>query len=162
MDFRLSDAAADLRRGILDFMEEHVYPAEGLYQKEVEASGNPHHHAETLETLKDEAKHRGLCNLFLPRATPWSEGLSNLDYAPLAEIMDRSPLGPRACNCSAPDTGNMEILAEFGTPDQQERWLRPLLEGTIRSSFAMTEPAVASSDATNIEAGGKTSSRQFS
>jgi len=151
MDFRLSDAAADLRCRLLDFMEEHVYPAEAAYQKEMEASGNPHHHAERLETLKDEARHRGLWNLFLPRATPWSDGLSNLDYAPLAEIMGRSPLGPEACNCSAPDTGNMEILAKFGTPDQQERWLRPLLEGTIRSGFAMTEPAVASSDATNIE-----------
>ncbi len=93
---------------------------------------------------------RGLWNLFLPHKTQWTDGLSNLDYAPLAEIMGRSPLASEACNCAAPDTGNMEILTQFGTPEQQEQWLHPLLEGEIRSAFAMTEPAVASSDATNI------------
>jgi acyl-CoA dehydrogenase len=104
-----------------------------------------------IEDLKTEARARGLWNLFLPHKTQWTDGLSNLDYAPLAEIMGRSPLASEATNCAAPDTGNMEILTMFGTPEQQERWLHPLLEGEIRSAFAMTEPAVASSDATNIE-----------
>jgi acyl-CoA dehydrogenase len=103
-----------------------------------------------MADLKAEARSRGLWNLFLPHKTQWTDGLSNLDYAPLAEVMGRSPLASEACNCSAPDTGNMEILTMFGTPEQQEQWLHPLLEGEIRSCFAMTEPAVASSDATNI------------
>jgi acyl-CoA dehydrogenase len=103
-----------------------------------------------MEELKVEARRRGLWNLFLPHQTKWTEGLSNLDYAPLAEIMGRSHIASQACNCSAPDTGNMELLTMFGTPEQQEQWLYPLLEGEIRSAFAMTEPDVASSDATNI------------
>jgi acyl-CoA dehydrogenase len=110
----------------------------------------PHAHPPVIEELKSEARSRGLWNLFLPHKTQWTDGLSNLDYAPLAEIMGRSHLASEACNCSAPDTGNMEILAQFGTAEQQEQWLHPLLEGEIRSAFAMTEPAVASSDATNI------------
>jgi acyl-CoA dehydrogenase len=116
----------------------------------MQEAGDPHAHPHVLEDLKAEARRRGLWNLFLPHKTQWTEGLSNLDYAPLAEIMGRSPLGSEACNCSAPDTGNMETLTLFGTDEQKERWLQPLLEGEIRSAFAMTEPAVASSDATNI------------
>ncbi len=131
-------------------MDEHVYPSEAIYSEQMRASGDPHHHPEVLEHLKAEARKRGLWNLFLPHKTQWTDGLSNLDYAPLAEIMGRSALASEACNCSAPDTGNMEILTMFGTDEQKERWLQPLLEGEIRSAFAMTEPAVASSDATNI------------
>ncbi|HEY4409089.1 MAG TPA: acyl-CoA dehydrogenase family protein [Acidimicrobiia bacterium] len=132
------------------FMDEHVYPAEAVYEQQLVELGNPHAHPPVMEDLKAEARRRGLWNLFLPHKTEWTEGLSNTDYAPLAEIMGRSPLASEACNCSAPDTGNMEILTMFGTHEQQERWLQPLLEGEIRSAFAMTEPAVASSDATNI------------
>ncbi len=132
-------------------MEEAVLPAEAVYEEQMAAAGDPHHHAPVLEDLKAEARARGLWNLFLPHATQWTDGLSNLDYAPLAEIMGRSPIASEACNCSAPDTGNMEVLTMFGTAEQQEQWLQPLLEGEIRSCFAMTEPAVASSDATNIE-----------
>jgi acyl-CoA dehydrogenase len=150
MDFELSPTASRLRDTLLAFMDEHVYPAEPVYRDQIRGSGDPHLHPPVMEELKAEARRRGLWNLFLPHETQWTEGLSNLDYAPLAEVMGRSPLAPEACNCSAPDTGNMEILTMFGTPEQQERWLHPLLEGEIRSAFAMTEPAVASSDATNI------------
>jgi acyl-CoA dehydrogenase len=151
MDFGLSPVAADLRERLLAFMEERVHPAEDDYREQMAAAGDPHHHAPIIEELKAEARARGLWNLFLPHKTQWTDGLSNLDYAPLAEIMGRSPLASEACNCSAPDTGNMEILTMFGTAEQQERWLHPLLEGEIRSCFSMTEPAVASSDATNIQ-----------
>ncbi len=150
MDFALSPIASDFRERLLSFMDEQVYPAETVYREQMEASGDPHTHPVVIEDLKVEARRRGLWNLFLPHKTQWTDGLSNLDYAPLAEIMGRSFLASEACNCSAPDTGNMEILTMFGTPEQQERWLHPLLEGEIRSCFAMTEPAVASSDATNI------------
>jgi len=150
MDFALSPVAAELRERLLAFMDEAVYPAEEVYEAQLAASGDPHFHPPVMEELKAEARRRGLWNLFLPHKTEWTEGLSNLDYAPLAEIMGRSPIASEACNCSAPDTGNMEILTMFGTPEQKERWLRPLLEGEIRSAFAMSEPAVASSDATNI------------
>lgn len=151
MDFGLSPTAQDLRERLLAFMEERVLPAETVYREQMAASGDPHHHPPIIEELKAQARDRGLWNLFLPHRTAWTEGLSNTDYAPLAEIMGRSPLAPEATNCAAPDTGNMEILTQFGTPEQQERWLQPLLEGEIRSCFAMTEPAVASSDASNIE-----------
>jgi acyl-CoA dehydrogenase len=151
MDFALSPVAAELRDRLLAFMDEHVYPAETVYQRQIRESGDPHSHPPVMEELKAEARRRGLWNLFLPHKTEWTDGLSNLDYAPLAEVMGRSPIASEACNCSAPDTGNMEILTMFGTPEQQERWLHPLLGGEIRSAFAMTEPAVASSDATNIE-----------
>jgi acyl-CoA dehydrogenase len=151
MDFELSPVAEEHRARLSAFMDEHVYPNEERAEEEIRASGDPHHHPEVLEELKAEARRRGLWNLFLPHRTKWTEGLSNLDYAPLAEITGRSHLAPEALNCSAPDTGNMEILTMFGTPEQQEEWLYPLLEGEIRSCFAMTEPAVASSDATNIE-----------
>jgi acyl-CoA dehydrogenase len=149
--FESSDRAARYRAQLVDFMETHVYPAEPVYDAQMRESGNPHNHPQILEDLKSEARQRGLWNLFHPHPQ-WGPGLSNLDYAPLAEIMGRSPqLAPEACNCNAPDTGNMEVLTLFGSEEHKQRWLRPLLEGTIRSAFAMTEPAVASSDATNIE-----------
>jgi acyl-CoA dehydrogenase len=150
MDFALSPRAEELRKRLGVFMDECVYPNEARYEQQVADSGDPHFHAPILDELKVEARERGLWNLFLPYETEWTEGLSNLDYAPLAEMTGRSPLAPEALNCSAPDTGNMELLTMFGTDEQKERWLRPLLEGEIRSCFAMTEPAVASSDATNI------------
>jgi acyl-CoA dehydrogenase len=150
MDFELSPVAEDYRTRLLEFMDEFVYPNEERAEAEIVASGDPHHHPEVMGELKAAARERGLWNLFLPHETKWTKGLSNLDYAPLAEITGRSPIAPEALNCSAPDTGNMEILTMFGTPEQQEEWLYPLLEGEIRSCFAMTEPAVASSDATNI------------
>jgi acyl-CoA dehydrogenase len=131
-------------------MEEEVYPAEPRYEEEMRAAGDPHHHPDLIEALKKEARSRGLWNLFLPDPD-LGAGLSVLEYAPLAEITGRSPeIAPEAMNCSAPDTGNMEILHQFGTPEQKETWLGPLLEGEIRSCFSMTEPDVASSDATNI------------
>src|ERR671910_448679 len=150
MDFALSPRAEELRKRLEAFMDESVYTNEALYHRQIAESGDPHLHAPVLDELKAQARERGLWNLFLPHATEWTEGLSNLDYAPLAEITGRSHLAPEALNCSAPDTGNMEILTMFGTDEQKERWLRPLLAGEIRSCFAMTEPAVASSDATNI------------
>jgi acyl-CoA dehydrogenase len=150
MDFALSPTARELQDRLLEFMEHHVYPAEAVFDEQLRDGGDPHAHPPVMAGLKAEARRRGLWNLFLPHPTRWSSGLSNLDYAPLAEIMGRSPLGPEACNCSAPDTGNMEILTMYGTAEQQERWLQPLLEGEIRSCFSMTEPDVASSDATNI------------
>ena len=152
MDFAYSPKAEALRAELLDFMDSHVYPAEAVYHRQIAESGNPHQVPEIMAELKVEARSRGLWNLFLPHKTKWTDGLSNSDYAPLAEIMGRSAhIAPQACNCSAPDTGNMEVLTMFGTDAQQEEWLYPLLEGEIRSAFAMTEPAVASSDATNIE-----------
>jgi acyl-CoA dehydrogenase len=151
MDFAFDATTLELRERLLRFMDECVYPAEPVFAEQMQASGDPHFHPPVMEVLKTEARKRGLWNLFLPHKTKWTEGLSNLDYAPLAEIMGRSHIASQACNCSAPDTGNMEVLTAFGTPEQQEEWLYPLLEGEIRSAFAMTEPAVASSDATNIE-----------
>lgn len=130
-------------------MDEKIYPAEPVFEQQLEEAGNPHAHTQIMEDLKAEAKKRGLWNLFQPHKE-WGPGLTNAEYAPLAEIMGRSFIAPEACNCNAPDTGNMEVLTMFGTPEQKDMWLRPLLEGTIRSAFAMTEPAVASSDATNI------------
>jgi len=150
MDFELSPTCRDLRERLLAFMVEAVEPAEPVYEAQL-AEGGPHSQPPVMDELKREARARGLWNLFLPHRTQWTDGLSNLDYAPLAEIMGRSPIASEACNCSAPDTGNMEILTMFGTAEQQERWLQPLLEGEIRSCFSMTEPEVASSDATNIQ-----------
>jgi acyl-CoA dehydrogenase len=149
MDFALSPRCLEYREQLLEFMDERVYPAEAVFEQQLAASGDPHFHTPVMEELKAEAKSRGLWNLFHPHPE-WGPGLSNADYAPLAEIMGRSLIASEACNCSAPDTGNMEVLTMFGTPDQQDIWLRPLLAGEIRSAFAMTEPAVASSDATNI------------
>jgi acyl-CoA dehydrogenase len=153
MNFALSDRCKELRERLETFMDEHIYPNESVYEEQIAESGDPHFHPPVMEELKDRAREQGLWNLFLPHGDPFGDdpGLSNLDYAPLAETMGRSHIAPEACNCAAPDTGNMEVLTLFGTPEQKEQWLRPLLEGEIRSAFAMTEPDVASSDATNIE-----------
>jgi len=154
MDFDFSPKVRELRQRVTAFMEEHVYPAEERFEAEMDAfrtAGNPWQPAPVVEELKEKARAAGLWNLFLPESEHGA-GLTNLEYAPLAEIMGRSHIGSEPFNCSAPDTGNMETLVRYATPEQQERWLKPLLEGTIRSGFAMTEPDVASSDATNIEA----------
>jgi acyl-CoA dehydrogenase len=151
VDFQLSAEASSLRELLATFVEDSVIPAERVYEEQLAASGDPHFHPPAMESLKAQARERGLWNLFLPHRTEWTDGLSNLDYAPLAELSGRSHLGPEAINCSAPDTGNMELLAMFATDAQKRRWLAPLLEGEIRSTFVMTEPAVASSDATNIQ-----------
>jgi len=151
MEFATSPKVEELRENLLEFMDTWVYPNESTFEEQVEASGDRHHNPPVMEELKVEARRRGLWNLFLPNEE-WGAGLSNLEYAPLAEITGRSPLiAPEALNCAAPDTGNMEILAEFGSREQQEQWLVPLLEGEVRSAFFMTEPDVASSDATNIQ-----------
>jgi acyl-CoA dehydrogenase len=149
VEFEPSARSREYEQRLLDFMDSHVYPSEPVYEEQIRAAGNPHHQPEVMEQLKAEARRRGLWNLFQPHEG-WGPGLSNLEYAPLAEIMGRSPIAPEACNCSAPDTGNMEVLTMFGSAEQKETWLRPLLDGEIRSAFAMTEPDVASSDATNI------------
>jgi acyl-CoA dehydrogenase len=146
MDFELDGKTRELQARLYDFMDTYIYPAEVHLTEHTGWTAPP-----IMEDLKRRARELGLWNLFLPNH-PLGAGLSNLQYAPLAEIAGRSPsLAPEAMNCSAPDTGNMEVLAEFGTPAQQDEWLRPLLDGEIRSAFCMTEPAVASSDATNIE-----------
>jgi acyl-CoA dehydrogenase len=150
MDFELTDRCRDLSARLEAFMAERVLPAEEVYARQLEEAGDPHAQPAVMEELKEEARQRGLWNLFLPDEE-WGAGLTNAEYAPLCEIMGRSHIAPEACNCNAPDTGNMEVLTQFGTDEQKERWLRPLLDGEIRSAFAMTEPAVASSDATNIE-----------
>ena len=148
--FEISERAQQYQSDLLEFMDSHVYPAEAVYDQQMHASGDPHFHPPILEELKAEARKRGLWNLFHPHPE-WGPGLTNLEYAPLAEIMGHSHIASEACNCSAPDTGNMEVLTLFGTDEHKERYLKPLLDGAIRSAFAMTEPRVASSDATNIE-----------
>jgi acyl-CoA dehydrogenase len=150
MEFALTDRCTDFQERLAAFMDEHVYPAEALYEEQLREAGDPHAQPPIMEALKAEARDRGLWNMFHPDPR-FGAGLSNTEYAPLAEILGRSAIASEACNCSAPDTGNMEVLSLFGTADQQERWLRPLLDGEIRSAFAMTEPDVASSDATNIQ-----------
>ena len=150
MDFAISPRAEDLRSQLQDFIDTVVEPATPVYVEQVRESGDPHFHPPVMEELKTEARARGLWNLFMPNAT-FGAGLSNVDYAPLCELMGRNLLTAEATNCAAPDTGNMELLAEFGTPEQQDEWLVPLVEGEIRSCFAMTEPWVASSDATSIQ-----------
>ena len=151
MDLSETPRTTRLRAELLDFMETQVYPAERDYEAQRQAASDPHDPPPVIESLKKEARSRGLWNLFLPDDR-WGAGLTNLEYAPLAEITGRSLLlAPEALNCSAPDTGNMEVLARYGTPQQQDQWLVPLLEGEIRSSFGMTEPDVASSDAQNIQ-----------
>jgi acyl-CoA dehydrogenase len=154
MDFDFSPKVRQLQLRVTAFMQEHVYPAEARFEAEMDAfraAGNPWQPAPVIEELKGKARAAGLWNLFLPESQHGA-GLTNLEYAPLAEIMGRSHIGSEPFNCSAPDTGNMETLVRYATPAQQERWLKPLLDGTIRSGFAMTEPDVASSDATNIQA----------
>jgi acyl-CoA dehydrogenase len=154
MNFELTDRCKDYQERVQAFMDERIYPAEAIYEQQMRESGDPHSQPPILEELKADAHERGLWNLFHPHgdeALP-SPGLTNAEYAPLAEIMGRSPhLAPESMNCSAPDTGNMEVFTLFGTDEHKDKWLRPLLDGEIRSAFAMTEPAVASSDATNIE-----------
>jgi len=147
--FEPSEKSAMLREQILRFMDEHVYPAEPVAKREVEESGDPHHEPKVVKELQQKAKSLGLWNLFLPDEEHGA-GLSNAEYAPLCEVMGRSYIAPRIFNCAAPDTGNMEILAEFGTEEQKERWLRPLLEGEIRSCFSMTEPEVSGADPTGL------------
>ena len=164
MDFSYSPRTQDLQARLNAFMAEHVYPAEAAWEAEIEANtqaGKRWTPLQVIEQLKPKARAAGLWNLFLPptaegahaqAAAEFNFGLSNQDYAPLAEIMGAVPWSPEVFNCSAPDTGNMETIARYGTAEHKERWLKPLLAGEIRSAFAMTEPAVASSDATNIEA----------
>ena len=149
MNFDYSDKVKSLEQRLRAFMDEHIYPNEKRYYQEIE--NDRWAPTKVIEELKPKARAAGLWNLFLPD-DEHGAGLTNLEYAPLCEIMGRSILAPEVFNCSAPDTGNMEVLARYGTPEQKERWLKPLLAGEIRSCFAMTEPAVASSDATNIQA----------
>ena len=154
MDFAHSPKVQQLQQRVTAFMEQHVYPAEAVFHAEVEENrrkGNAWIPTRVVEDLKKKARAAGLWNLWLPESE-FGAGLTNLEYAPLCEIMGRSHIGPESFNCSAPDTGNMEVLVRYGNEAQKKQWLAPLLEGEIRSGFAMTEPAVASSDATNIEA----------
>lgn len=149
MSLEFSEKTKDLQRRLLAFMDEHIYPNEARFHAEIERERwKP---TRIIEELKPKARAAGLWNLFLP-ASEHGAGLTNLEYAPLCEIIGRSMMAAEVFNCSAPDTGNIEVLARYGTPEQKERWLRPLLAGEIRSCFAMTEPEVASSDATNISA----------
>jgi len=151
MDFAFDEKTTELRERLLAFMDECVYPAEPRFREEVHGAEDRWATPPVIEELKAEARSRGLWNLFLPLTHPHGAGLTNLQYAPLAEITGRSPwIAPEVINCSAPDTGNMELLSLFGTEEQRARWLEPLLDGRIRSAFSMTEPEVASSDATNI------------
>ena len=153
MDFAFSPKVKDLQQRLTAFMEQHIYPNEDVFYGEVEANrarGNPWVPTVIMEQLKDKARAAGLWNLFLPQSERGA-GLTNLEYAPLCEIMGHVPWAPEVFNCSAPDTGNMETFLRYGSPEHQKQWLEPLLEGKIRSCFAMTEPGVASSDATNIE-----------
>jgi acyl-CoA dehydrogenase len=165
MDFSYSPRTQELQARLSAFMAEHVYPVEGQWEAEIEANtlaGKRWTPLQVIERLKPKARAAGLWNLFLPPraegaegrgpSSEYSTGLTNQEYAPLAEIMGAVPWSPEVFNCSAPDTGNMEVLARYGTEEHKKRWLEPLLAGEIRSAFAMTEPAVASSDATNIEA----------
>jgi acyl-CoA dehydrogenase len=147
--FESSDKVKDLERRLQVFMNDHIYPNEQRFHEEIERDRwSP---AKVIEELKPKARAAGLWNLFLPESE-YGQGLTNLEYAPLCEVMGRSHMAPEVFNCSAPDTGNMEVLARYGTAEQKQRWLKPLLAGEIRSCFAMSEPQVASSDATNIEA----------
>jgi acyl-CoA dehydrogenase len=151
MHFEFSPNVEDLRRRLLEFMDELIYPNERTYHEQLQNGPTRWHVPPIIEELKQKARQRQLWNLFLPKSEH-SAGLTNFEYAPLCEIMGRSPIAPEVFNCAAPDTGNMEVLVRYGTPEQKEQWLVPLLAGEIRSCFAMTEPDVASSDATNIKA----------
>lgn len=146
-----SERAESLRQRVIAFMDAHVYPAEEIFHEQLETQANRWECPPIIEELKAKAKAEGLWNLFLPDSERGA-GLTNTEYAPICEVMGRSPIGPESFNCSAPDTGNMETIERYGTEEQKKQWLEPLLAGEIRSCFAMTEPAVASSDATNIEA----------
>jgi acyl-CoA dehydrogenase len=148
--FEMSDRTIKYQADLLEFMESHIYPAEPVYERQMREAGDPHFQPPIVEELKAEARRRGLWNLFHPHPE-WGPGLTNFEYAPLAEIMGRSHLASEACNCNAPDTGNMEVLTLFGTDEHKEKYLKPLLDGTMASAFAMTEPQVASSDATNVQ-----------
>jgi acyl-CoA dehydrogenase len=151
MDFAQTQRGAEFAERLQAFVDDVVHPAEVVYERQLSEGGDPHGHPPVMEELKEEARSRGLWNLFHPDPE-YGPGLTNAEYAPLAEITGRAAhLAPEAVNCAAPDTGNMEVLTQFGTPEQRDRWLRPLLDGEIRSAFAMTEPDVASSDATNIQ-----------
>jgi acyl-CoA dehydrogenase len=151
MDFALSPRARMYADHLTEFMDKHVYPNEQTFADQLDRQPTRWQVPPILDELKEKARERGLWNLFLPESE-YGPGLSNLDYAPLCEIMGRSFVAPEVFNCSAPDTGNMEVLVRYGTEEQKRQWLMPLLDGKIRSAFAMTEPRVASSDATNIEA----------
>ncbi len=154
MDFAYSEHTKELQARLNAFMDEYIYPSEAKFEAEVgqnRRKGNAWVPTKIIEELKEKARAQGLWNLFLPESE-YGAGLTNLEYAPLCEIMGRSPIAPEIFNCSAPDTGNMEVLVRYGTTEQKQQWLLPLLEGKIRSAFAMTEPGTASSDATNIQA----------
>ena len=155
MDFDYSSRCKDLQTRLLAFMVDHIYPNEKAFKEEVDRNGQQQGNrwipTALVESLKPIARRHGLWNLFLPRSERAPEGLANLDYAPLCEIMGRVAWAPEVFNCSAPDTGNMETLERYGTEEHKRQWLEPLLNGEIRSAFAMTEPDVASSDATNVE-----------
>jgi len=150
MCFEFTDKVKDLKTRLNAFMEEHIYPNEGIFIKQV-SEGDRWQPVPIIEELKNKAREQGLWNLFLPESE-YGAGLTNYEYAPLCEIMGRTPWAPEVFNCSAPDTGNMETLVRYGNEEQKEKWLKPLLAGEIRSAFCMTEPDVASSDATNIQA----------
>ena len=154
MDFAYSKKVEDLRARLLNFMDEYIYPNEHIFYEEIASNrknGNAWIPTQIIEDLKPKAQSAGLWNLFLPRSTRAPEGLNNLEYAPLCEIMGRSHIAPEVFNCNAPDTGNMETIERYGSEEQKDAWLEPLLKGKIRSAFLMTEPEVASSDATNIQ-----------
>ena len=151
MDFDYSTKVKGLRAKLEDFMQIHVYPAESEYFQFLDSGETRWCIPPVMEDLKKKARKEGFWNLFLPDSE-YGAGLSNLEYAPLAEIMGRSLIASEVFNCSAPDTGNMEVLVRYGTDEQKKTWLEPLLKGEMRSAFAMTEPGVASSDATNIQA----------
>lgn len=150
MDFAPSPKVLELQAKLTAFMDDYIYPNEQAVEDEITVSGDPYYHDRIIDELKQKAKDQGLWNLFLPDDR-FGAGLTNLEYAPLCEIMGRSAMAAQVFNCNAPDTGNMEILAEFATPEQQEQWLKPLLNGDIRSCFSMTEPHTASSDPTNLQ-----------
>src|SRR6266849_11045720 len=150
MDFEPSDKVKRLEARVREFMDREVYPAEAVFERQLAEAPSRWQIPPVMEELKGKARAAGLWNLFLPESERGA-GLTNLEYAPLCELMGRSPMAPEVFNCSAPDTGNMETIERYGSAEHKERWLKPLLEGRIRSCFAMTEPTVASSDATNIQ-----------